>query len=184
MTAGPASPRCTRSWLSWVTSAPVTPSPRARQSGILPYSSTTGLPLSVWYSTCPWRITRPAGGSQVSVPPPCPVTVYDPAYPSVAATGVAADRSSCTTASVAGAAPSPPGPGDAAAENTPARHPATTPAASTTTSPAATPPATRRRGPACCAATLATSCWPASPRRDTVPLTTPHLTRCRGVLRG
>ena len=60
--------------MSWDTSAPVTPSTRSRQSGTLPYSSTTGDPLPVLYSACPWRITRPADGSQVSVPPPCPVT--------------------------------------------------------------------------------------------------------------
>src|SRR5262249_59184905 len=91
------------------------PPPRARQSGTLPYSSTTGLVRSAVYSTWPSRITCPAGGSQVSVPPPCPVTWYDPAYPSVALTGVCADRSSRTTAPVAGAAPAPPAPADAPA---------------------------------------------------------------------
>ena len=47
----------------------------SRQSGTLPSSRTTGLPLPVRYSACPWRITCPADGSQVSVPVPCPVTV-------------------------------------------------------------------------------------------------------------
>src|SRR5580693_6916832 len=121
MTARPASPRSTRSWLSWDTSWPVIPSPSARQSGTLPYSSTTGEPLPVWYSTCPWRITCPGGGSQVSVPLPRPVTVQDPAYPSVAVTGVVADRSCRVTAAVAGAgAPWPPDPDEAAGGNTPA----------------------------------------------------------------
>ena len=101
----------TRSWLSWDTSAPVTPSPRARQSGTLPYSSTTGDPLPVWYSACPWPITRPGDGSQVSVPPPCPVTGYEPAYPSVAVTGVVADRSCRVTGAVAGGGAPLPGPG-------------------------------------------------------------------------
>ena len=51
------------------------PSASARHAGTAPYSSTTGLPLSTLYSTWPWPITCPADGSQVSVPPPCPVTV-------------------------------------------------------------------------------------------------------------
>jgi hypothetical protein len=50
------------------------PSLSARQSGALPYSSTTGKPLSYWYSTCPCLITCPADGSQVSVPLIFPVT--------------------------------------------------------------------------------------------------------------
>ena len=37
-------------------------------------SMLTGEPLPVLYSTCPCTITCPGDGSQVSVPPPCPVT--------------------------------------------------------------------------------------------------------------
>jgi hypothetical protein len=48
-----ASPRVTRSWFSWETSSPVTPSSRLRHAGTLPYSSITGDPLSVLYSVCP-----------------------------------------------------------------------------------------------------------------------------------
>ena len=81
MSALSASPRATRSWFSWDTSCPVTPSPRVRQSGTLPYSSTTGEPLPVWYSACPCRITCPADGSQVSVPPPCPRYRVGPGVP-------------------------------------------------------------------------------------------------------
>ena len=151
--AGVAEP--TRSWLSWDTSAPVIPSSRVRQSGTLPYSSTTGRSVPVLYSTCPWRITRPADGSQVSVPPPCPVTVYDPAYPSVAVTGVVADRSCRVTAAVAGAAaPCCPDPDEAAGENTPARHAAPPaadpPATTTTTMPSVHPAATATPLPFAC----------------------------------
>ena len=153
MSARSAYPRSTRSWLSWDTSAPVTPSTRVRQSGTLPYSSTTGEPLPVLYSACPWRITRPAGGSQVSVPPPCPVTVYGSAYPRVAVTGVVADRSCRVTAAVAGAGAPRPVPDEAAGENTPARHASTAPAASATTMPrVAQPP--HDRGAASYAARL------------------------------
>src|SRR5215469_13351549 len=123
------------------------PSSRLRHAGTLPYSSTTGEPLPVLYSTCPWRITCPAGGSQVSVPPPCPVTVKDPAYPSVAVTGVVAVRSCRVTACVAGAGALCPAPDEAAAKNTPARHVATAAPAATTTMPSAAQPPRRRRRP-------------------------------------
>src|SRR5580692_4963427 len=96
-----------------------------RQSGTLPYSSTTGDPLSTRYSACPWRIIRPGDGSQVSVPPPWPVTVYEPAYPSVAVTGVTAERSCRITGLVAGGAACCPVPDVAAGEDAPARHAAT-----------------------------------------------------------
>jgi len=65
------------------------------------------LPL---YSACPLPDHLPGRGSQLSVPPPCPVTVQDPAYPSVAVAGVVADRSSASPAvSPARAPPRPPG---------------------------------------------------------------------------
>src|SRR5260221_3721981 len=100
-----------------------------RQSGTPPYSSTTGDPLSTRYSACPWRITRPGDGSQVSVPPPCPVTGYESAYPSVAVTGVTADRSCRVAGVVAGGAPCCPVRDVAAREDSPARHAGTAPAA-------------------------------------------------------
>src|SRR6266702_5494137 len=113
---------------------------------MLPYSSTTGDPLSTRYSACPWPITCPDFGSRVSVPPPCPRTVQDPAYPSVALTGVVAAISLRATAAVAGGgAPCCPAPDEAAGENTPARHAGTPPAATTTTMPSATQPPRRRR---------------------------------------
>src|SRR5712691_71107 len=132
MSALSASPSATRSWFSWVTSAPVTPPSRVRQAGTRPYSSTTGLVRSVVYSTCPWVITCPADGSQVSVPLPCPRTVNDRAYPSVAASGVVADRSCLVTTAVADVGATRPVPAEADGENTPARHADTAPAASTT----------------------------------------------------
>src|ERR1700735_2487246 len=112
--------------------------------------------------------------------------------------------SSRTTTAVAGAR-NPPAPAAAAGENIPARQAPAAPAPSTRIT--ATPAAIRRRrwrGPPCCAATPATSCWPASPPRETVLLTTRHLPFdpdivfshlahivsrrltccCRGVLRG
>ena len=91
--------------MSWVTSAPVSPSSRVRQAGTDPYNSTTGTPLSTWYSTWLSRMTCPADGSQVSVPSAGPRTVYETAYPKVASTGTCDDRSSRTTACVAGGAP-------------------------------------------------------------------------------
>src|SRR5260370_5134333 len=96
------------------------PSAGARQSGTPPYSSPPGDPFSTRYSACPWRITRPGDGSHVSVPPPCPVTGYEPPYPSVAVTGVTADRSCRVTGLVAGGAPCSPVPDIAAGENAPA----------------------------------------------------------------
>src|SRR5260370_13660775 len=90
MSALLAYPRRTRLWLSWDTSAPVIPADIARQSGTLPYSSTTGEPLPVLYSGCPCRITRPADGSHVSVPPPRPLPGHDPAYPTIASPGALA----------------------------------------------------------------------------------------------
>ena len=49
--------------MSWVTSAPVSPSSRVRQAGFDPYNSTTGTPLSTWYSTCPLSLASSEGGS-------------------------------------------------------------------------------------------------------------------------
>src|SRR3984885_13468550 len=167
-----ASPRATRSWLSWITSAPVIPSSRVRQSGTLPYSSTTGDPLPVLYTACPWLITCPADGSQVSVPPPRPVTGKDPAYPSVAFTGVVAVIFSRATAAVAGAgAPCCPAPGEAAGENTPACHPATAPATTTTTTPRPTQ-RPRLRGPPASADTRPSARCPAARPREIVLLIT------------
>src|SRR5262249_9616316 len=68
-----AQPSATRARLSCRTSAPCIPSARARQAGTRPYSKNTGVPLPTRYSTWPWRITCPAAGSQVIVPP-WPVT--------------------------------------------------------------------------------------------------------------
>src|SRR6185437_16358186 len=138
MPARSASPRATRSWFSWETSWPVTPSSSARQSGTLPYRRTTGVPSPVRYKGCPCLMTWPADGSQVSVPPPCPRTGYDPAYPSVAVTGVVAARSCLVTAAVAGGGPAcAPAPAAAAGENAPACHAPAAPAAITATTPRA-----------------------------------------------
>src|SRR4029077_7551080 len=197
MSVRSAHPSSTRSWLSWDTSAPVTPSTRFRQSGTLPYSSTTGDPLPVLYSACPWRITRPAAGSQVSVPPPCPVTGYESAYPRVAVTGVVADRSCRVTAAVVGAGAPRPVPDEAAGENAPPPHASTAPAATAITMPrVAQPPHDRWRRLVCCAATSFLSPWAVSPPRGSVPLPSRRLRlvlsslsrltrcRCRAVLRG
>src|SRR5690349_9305948 len=73
-------------------------------------------------------MTWPADGSQVSVPPPCPRTWYDPAYPSVAVTGVVAARSCRVTAAVVGGGACDPPPGEAAGEHAVATR-ATTPKA-------------------------------------------------------
>src|SRR6185437_10333282 len=117
------------------------------------------------------RITCPAWGSRVSVPPPCPVTVYEPAYPSVAVTGVVADRSSRTTARVAGGgSPCRPDPDEPAGENTPVRHVSTAPAATSTTPAATQPPRRRPRDPAASAAAAASACRPGSRPRQSVPL--------------
>src|SRR5215475_1991470 len=138
MAARPAQPSFTRSWLSWDTSAPVSPSARFRHAGTVPYSSTTGLPLSTRYSTCPCLITRPVGGSQVSVPPPSPDTGYEPAYPSVAATGVVAAMSSRTTGPVAAAVAAGPLVDAPGADHSSARHATAPPASTTASRPAAT----------------------------------------------
>src|SRR5215470_14074835 len=101
--------------------------------------------LPLLYSTCPWRITFPADGS---VPPLWLRTVYDPAYPSVPATGVVADRSCRVTAAVAGAGGRCcPAADMTAAENAPARHADTAPATTTTAMLRATRPRRRRRRP-------------------------------------
>src|SRR5689334_10756350 len=128
MPARSASPSATRSWFSWDTSWPVTPAARERQSGTLPYRRTTGISSPVRYKGCPCLMTWPADGSQVSVPPPCPRTGYDPAYPSVAVTGVVAARSCRVTAAVAGGGACDPAPGEAAGEHAVATR-ATTPRA-------------------------------------------------------
>src|SRR6185437_4030256 len=142
------------------------PSASARQSGTPPYSSTTGEPSPVLYSAWPWRILRPAGGSQVRVPPLRPITGNDPAYPSVAACGVVADSSCWVTSAVPGAGSPGSGPDEAAGVNTPAHQAASIPPATTTTMARAAQPPRR----AWC--------------RDTVSLTVSDLTGCRGARPG
>ena len=116
------------------TSCPVTPSSRLRESGTLPYSSTTGKPLPVF--TAPARPDHcPGDASQVSVPSPArsPGTNR---VPQRRGHGVSADRSCRVTAAVAGAgARSRPDPDEAGGGETPVRHADTTPASSTTTRP-------------------------------------------------
>src|ERR1700678_174725 len=90
------------------------------------------MPLSTRYRACPDLITCPGDGSDVSVPPPCPLIVYDPAYPKVAFTGVVEERSCLVTALVAGGGAPDPAPDEPRDRNAPAAQAMPAPAASTT----------------------------------------------------
>ena len=92
----------------------------------------------------PDRSPAPADGSQVSVPPPGPRTVYESAYPKVAVTGTCDDRSSRTTGCVAGGGAPGPVPDESRDRNAPAAHAIPAPAPSTT-STSTTATARRRR---------------------------------------